>query len=299
MNVEILSNIPQEPPREVRLFAFGETDTSKGKFVLDESSAQAVLDAFKEQGTDRLAFDYGHGMVQPTGSDSHKAAGWFVPEVRGDGLYASDIQWTDPALEALSAREYRFFSPAFLFDSESRKLTKLLNVALTNIPATKNQTPLVLDGLSADETKTKETIKMQVLLDNLGAQDEASAVAALSGLRGELSGAREEIAKLQALADKGIEAQTALAEIEKERAAEKRGVAIEALCAEGKLLEGQKEFAALLSDEQFEAFASTLQPHPALKGAPVSELKSAAATLSQDDKAVFAQLGLEAEKESN
>ena len=294
--LELLFAIQPDPPTEIRLFGFGETETSKGKFVLDRSAAQMLMDKYREQGTDRLAFDYGHGMVKPTGADSHKAAGWFVPEVREDGIYASDIQWTDPALKALREREYRFFSPAFLFDKSSRKLTKLLNVALTNMPATKNQSPLVLDAHSETETN-KELEKMQVLLDSLNASDEAGAVAKLGELRAELSEVNEKNEKFQALA---AEAQSELAELKKERAAEKRATQIEALCSEGKLLEGQKQFAALLSDDQFSAFEKTLKPHPALTAEPISEKKSEAATLSDDEQAeedrILGLIGVEESK---
>ena len=61
--LELLFAIQPDPPTEIRLFGFGETETSKGKFVLDRSAAQMLMDKYREQGTDRLAFDYGHGMV--------------------------------------------------------------------------------------------------------------------------------------------------------------------------------------------------------------------------------------------
>lgn len=281
-----------ELPDDVLLFARGVTETSKGRFIFDELAADSVMRAFMEQGIDRLAFDYGHGMVKPVSSDSHKAAGWFRPEVRADGLYACEIEWTQAAKEALGNREYRFFSPAFAYDEESRRIKRLINVALTNIPATKNQRPLVLDDSQEANKQPKENEKMQILLDSLGVSDEAGAVAKLGELKAELSESAKRAEQFEALAS---EANAKLATVEKERAAEKRSAAIEALCAEGKLLAAQKDFAALLSEEQFTVFVGTLSAIPALTKGRVSEPKSTE-TLSDEERAVFSQLGIKEEK---
>lgn len=265
-------------PSEIRLFGAGMTDTRKGSFLFDEQSAEAVMDAFREQGQDRLPFDAAHGMLNPSAPpDSHKALGWFVPMVKDDieggggvALFASDIEWTESGLSALQRREFRFFSPAIAFDQESRRITRLINVALTNIPATKNQRPLVLDASEADETTThEETEDMKVLLDTLGASDETGAVAKVGELQSfktaildALDGCSDSEAaeKIAQLAASAIKANAELENLKAEAAAKAKTDKIEALCAAGKLPPAQKEFAALLSDEQLDAFASTLSP---------------------------------------
>lgn len=121
-------------PSEIRLFKFGENRTSKGVFVLDEKGAQAVLEAHAKHGVG-LHFDYEH--------DQRKAAAWFDLEVRnGDGLYATNIRWTPPGAELLKNREYRYASPTFMVDGDKR-ITRLVNVALTNLPATEHAPELV------------------------------------------------------------------------------------------------------------------------------------------------------------
>ena len=248
---------------------------------------------FADSGVDKLPFDAGHEMILPKGPDSHKALGWFVPEVRqafGEeepSLYASQVQWTEAATEALMKREYRFFSPAIHFNRETRRIESLRNVALVNIPATKGQKPLVLsDDGETTTTEPTEEAKMEVLLNSLGASDEAGAVAKLADIKKGASAllsaldapsvddAVGMIENLKTQAKAGIEAQAALAAVTKERAAEKRGAAIELLCSEGKLLGSQKEFAATLSDDQFEAFASTLSASAVLSAPSVEEVDS-------------------------
>lgn len=299
--LELLFDVPMahDLPTQIILFRFGETDTVKGKFVLDEESAAMVMAKFYDQGIDRLPFDVGHGMLPKNGRvadnpDAHKAYGWFIPAIidtfeGGKALAATQIQWTKAGAEALHNREFRFYSPGIYFDGATRKITKLLNVALTNLPATKNQSPLVLDATEVETTIEKETEHMQILLDSLGATDEASAVAKVgefTAAHSELqellaaveaenaSGAKEAIAKLKTAAEAGIEAQAELSAIASERAAEKRAAAIETLSADGKLLDSQKEFAASLSDDQFETFSATLSAHPALKAPKIESLET-------------------------
>ncbi len=253
-----------EPPREIRLFGAGLTDTSKGQFLFDEDAADSVLSAFSDSGLDRLPFDYAHGMLKPMAlPESHKAAGWFVPEVREVGggveLWAADIQWTDAAHAAISAREFRFYSPAFDFEVDSRRVKRLTNVALTNIPATKNQRPLVLDSES-DGTETggdepAKGKKMQVLLDALGCADEASAVARAI----ELSAAvKDSETKVASLTDDLIKANAEIAALSAAREADLKSAKIEALCIGGKLPPAQVEFAKGLTIAQLDSFAATL-----------------------------------------
>lgn len=303
---ELLFEVPRgvELPHQIVLFEFGITETVKGDFLFDEVSAESVMRHYEDGGIDRLPFGVAHLMVpRPDGNggvrisenpEAHKAYGWFVPaivdnpETGTKALMATSIEWTKAGSDALLNREFRFFSPAIDFERESRRVTRLINVALTNLPATKNQRPLVLDALEAETNNNqKETEKqMTALLDSLGAPDEASAVAkvgelksAVTELQGLLSAfdvesvgaATEAISQLKKTANAGIEAQAQLSAIIAERAQEKREAAIELLCAEGKILENQRKFAAGLSEEQFETYVATLSANPVLTGKSISE----------------------------
>jgi phage I-like protein len=135
-----------------------------------------------DHGKADLPIDYGHGMLSiVTTPDSGKAAGWFRPAIIKGELWASDVQWTPTADEALRAREYRYHSPAVRFDSKTRRVTKLINVALTNLHATKGLRPLVASDTATapgnDEGALKESTAMsETLYKLLGASDEAEAL---------------------------------------------------------------------------------------------------------------------------
>ena len=135
-------------PTEFILFTWGRTATTKGKFLLDKEAANSVMKHYKKKGID-LFVDYEHkSLEEEAKAKDGKAAAWFTPEVRDDGLWATNVQWTEPAKVLLNNREYRYYSPSFMSDDNDR-ITELVNVALTNLPATHGIKPLIL----SQETK--------------------------------------------------------------------------------------------------------------------------------------------------
>jgi phage I-like protein len=168
------------PPSRFRVLAKGVTATTKGPILFDEQAATSVMAAFEEQGLDELPFDVGHGMLNPLAPPSaHEAYGWFKPEVRDGALWASDIQWTADALTALRARKFRYFSPAVMRDVKTNRAMQLINIALTNIPATRGQAPLMASSAavpfaaSAQSTTARKpmTEAKLVLLQNPSLRD--------------------------------------------------------------------------------------------------------------------------------
>src|SRR5690606_21758833 len=105
-----------------------------------------------------------------------KAAGWFELEVRNGELWAVNVRWTPPAAEALRRKEWRFMSPAFSTDDEGR-ITSLLNVALTNLPATRRLEPLMaasIPALGDQPMLDAETVKKAI--DALASGDAEAAM---------------------------------------------------------------------------------------------------------------------------
>ncbi len=133
--------VPGGEPREFRIFPFGRVETTKGVFLFDQEAARRVMQAWRDYGN-RLSIDYEHQALEPVSNGPVPAAGWFDLEVREDGLWAVNVDWTPRAMELLRNREYRYFSPAFYVDEEGR-IVELINLALTNLPATKRMEPLV------------------------------------------------------------------------------------------------------------------------------------------------------------
>jgi phage I-like protein len=183
---------PSALPSEFRLFALGKNATSKGTFVLDAAGLKSIMAAYADHGVE-LAIDYEHQTF--AAADNGKpapAAGWFKPEARADGLWAVNVRWTDAASEMLRGKEYRYFSPTFEVDDKKR-ITRLLPLALTNFPATKNLAPLVAASQVATPTAiAKEQNVMPNFAALIGLKDDApegeieGRAASLAGLERDL-----------------------------------------------------------------------------------------------------------------
>lgn len=169
------------PPSEFRIFAAGANETVKGTFVFDEAAAKSVMAEYEAHGID-LPLDYDHAML---GTDrsvdpalSGKAAGWFELEVRNGELWAVNVRWTPPAAEALQRKEWRFMSPAFQAD-ESGRVMSLLNVAITNLPATRRLEPLMAASVTALGVSSMDPALTKKALDVVAAGDAEAALALL------------------------------------------------------------------------------------------------------------------------
>lgn len=150
-------------PKEFRILRAGWNKTEKGDFLFDDESAKDVIAAYTAKGLDKIQIDYEHqSMVAPPagGSAAKPAAGWFKPEVRGGELWATNVSWTASALAMLApatgAPEYRYLSPILFFDEDTRRVTRLKNIALTNDPALDELSPLVAATALEDDDMPTE-----------------------------------------------------------------------------------------------------------------------------------------------
>ena len=128
----------EEVPERVVLAPWGRVERQKGDFFVDEESAEMVVRAFHEHGTD-LPIDYEHQTLggefaSPDGRAP--AAGWIKSLSAEPGVgIVGHIEWTQQTREMLANREYRYLSPVALIRKSDRKLVGIHSAALTNKPA--------------------------------------------------------------------------------------------------------------------------------------------------------------------
>lgn len=178
------------PPTEFRIFPAGKVETSKGVFVFDEKAAASVMAAYADQGNE-LMVDYDHASLSLAldPAQAGKAAGWFGLELRDGELWAVNVRWTEPAAAALARAEWRYFSPAF--DHEDGRILELVNVALTNIPATKKMTPLMAASALALLGGTMSPEKIKAALQAIKDGDANKALELLEAMVAEAAGGEE------------------------------------------------------------------------------------------------------------
>lgn len=132
-----------EPPTAFRLFAAGWNATEKGQFLFDAEAASAVMSAYEAHGVDRM-IDLEHLSLDPESRHfDPDARGWCKLEVREGELWAVDVRWTPDGAARLTEKRQRYVSPAFDYDRESRRVTRIVNIAITALPATHGTPALV------------------------------------------------------------------------------------------------------------------------------------------------------------
>jgi hypothetical protein len=141
-------------PNRIMIAPWGRVASAKGPFVIDDASAAAIIEAFESHGTD-LPIDYEHqtlGGKYASPDGKALAAGWIRSlEARpGEGIFAY-VEWTDPAVEVLANRQYRYLSPVAVIDPETRQMVALHSAALTNKPAIVRMQPIVNRDDGVDE----------------------------------------------------------------------------------------------------------------------------------------------------
>lgn len=158
-------------PTEFRIFSMGVNESEKGSFLFDSLAADSVMDEYRRHDKPML-LDFNHGTTYAAPTPEQAiSAGEFVPEVRADGLWATGIKWTDRAAAALKAREYRLFSPYFEHDPKTRRVLRLINVALTNLPALDGIAPLMAASATHEGDEPMEELeKLKAQIAALTAQ---------------------------------------------------------------------------------------------------------------------------------
>lgn len=180
---------PDEPPAEFKILNRGITRMRKGgrifSIVFDSDAMSDIRENHEAQGRTKLPLDYDHGMLGMIATrESSSAAGWFDLEERSDGLYATNIEWTVKAFESIKEREFRFTSPALMLEDTEEvgvlRVTEVINAALTNLPATVGQKPLVANAQEADSIEETEDMDIKKLMEKFGAKSVEELEAKLS-----------------------------------------------------------------------------------------------------------------------
>lgn len=136
-------DLPQKAPSRFVIFNAGNNPGDDGPAIFDEKAAEMVMSEFKKRGVMRLTIDYDHASIKSdTRPQDRIAAGWFTPDIVAGRCDAGNVYWTDAAKKAIENKEWLYISPVFTKDSDGR-VTSLVNLAITNNPATWGARPLI------------------------------------------------------------------------------------------------------------------------------------------------------------
>lgn len=217
-------------PTEFRIFRAGQNATSKGTFLFDDVAAKSVMADYAQHAVD-LMIDLEHlSLDEGARHFSPDARGWFKLELRSGELWAVDVRWTPDGETRLREKRQRYISPAFQVEKKSGRVLRLLNVAITAMPATHAISPLVAAskgdrmeaiiaalGLAPGATEDEVIAAIKALQDaksasadaakasEAKAEEEKKAAAALAARASTSDGLAAEVAKLSArLAERDV-----------------------------------------------------------------------------------------------
>lgn len=137
LDVDIAAGlINGQAPEWVELIPAGPKVTGRDgrSWVFDQASGQLVTTAFVGRSID-LPIDWEHATQRraPQGQDA-PAAGWITLLQLRIGALWGKVSWTPRGRAQVEAREYRYLSPVFDYETETGRIVALVSAGLANKP---------------------------------------------------------------------------------------------------------------------------------------------------------------------
>lgn len=155
------------------------------RWVNDQPAS--VVAAFNQDARP-LPVDWEHATERPPAGAPVPKAAWIEQiEVRDGALWGRFV-WTERGRNSVTARDYRFLSPVFIFTKDALRVVKLVSVALTDNPN------LHLKAINSIHDKEAQPMSLSALIIKaLGLAENATedqAVTAINTLKGDLQTAQ-------------------------------------------------------------------------------------------------------------
>lgn len=173
LNIELASD--GTVPEWIQLLPAGNNIVGRDGRTWINDRPYNLLAAFTAEGKD-LPIDWEHASdIKAPNGDQAPAAGWIKAlETRISELWAR-VEWTPKAIEQIRNREYRYISPVFIYEKETRRINRITSAGLTNQPN------LYVASLNKESKKEKEDIMdLAQLLAALGLPATATFAEALN-----------------------------------------------------------------------------------------------------------------------
>ena len=282
------------PDRLVLVPAAGSFSGIDGRTFIN-SNPQRIIERWKKTGHD-IPVDIEHAteLRGPQGL-SAPAVGWISDlVVDQNGGIIGTVSWTEEGRELIASRKYRYFSPAYLVDRNTKEIAGIRSIGLTNVPN------LGVPSLNSEGNEEGEDMEkdLKVICNSLGIAEgatEAEVVTEINSLRSRLAAAET----------KAAEAERKIREQEEAAFKAELNSAVEKGVEDGKIAPAQKEFflTSINSQEALDSFKAMLGKSPRLiedgetvTGKPEGEDKVA---LNAEEKAFSEMLGVTQEEYIN
>lgn len=173
VNSEIYSSVELsdgKAPEWVELIPAGPTVVGRDgrTWLFDDLAHQFVQTNFSSRAID-LPIDWEHATQRRAPKGEEAPAGAWIKqlEIRNGALWGL-ADWTPRGQLQVENKEYRFLSPVFDYDDETKRIVRMVSAALTNIPN------LVMTALNQEQLENVPVKPSPELLKLLGLPDTAT-----------------------------------------------------------------------------------------------------------------------------
>jgi hypothetical protein len=171
-----LSAVPidaaEDPPSDVLLLRRGWNRSGRGDFLIDDTAIDDVIAAWRQHtdGHSRPGMiDLEHLSLDPASPNfDPDPRAWFDLQATDDGLRLVDLSWLPDGDRRVRGKLQRFLSPTFYFDEETRRVTRLINVALTALPELHSAPELVAARLGDPNMAEDNSAARAAILKAMG-----------------------------------------------------------------------------------------------------------------------------------
>ncbi len=162
-------------PEWIELIPPGQIITGRDGRTWINDHPEIILQSFTADGKD-LPIDWEHSTeLKAPGGEEAPAAGWIKSlEIREGGSVWGRVEWTAKGSESVAGKEYRYLSPVFRYEIDSRRIFRLTSAGLTNQPN------LYISALNAEEPRKEQEMELAKLLAELGLPATATFLDALN-----------------------------------------------------------------------------------------------------------------------
>lgn len=173
-------------PVAFRIWKAGRNMTDDGPTIFSERSAKLLMAEQARRGN-IYSSDYDHlSLLTNRPATAGQASGWHRLEVRdgedGPELWAVDVEWCAEAKAGIEAKppKWRYFSPAYDIDPETREVISYLNLALCINPKTWHNNALASRAVErATMKKSAMLAALKAMAEGEGDEEQKKAAAAL------------------------------------------------------------------------------------------------------------------------
>jgi phage I-like protein len=123
------------PPAELMLVPAGARVEGRDGRGWNNPDPQGIVDFFKGNGVD-IPMDVEHAtQLKAPNGDAAPAMAWGTGlEVKSDGSVWGKFDWNAPGSDLVMNRQYRYYSPAYIYDRQTMNIVGIKSVGLTNTP---------------------------------------------------------------------------------------------------------------------------------------------------------------------